>query len=266
MSTKTIGIISIKGGVGKTTATSNLAAALANQFNKKVLLVDANFTAPSVGIHFGLVNPDVTLHDVMTKNKKINEAIYNSGHGFDLILGKLNFKGKIDYLKLKNELSKIKGNYDYILLDSSPNLNDEMLATMLASNVLFVVTTPDYPTLSCTMHAIRIAKKKKTPIGGLVLNRVYNKDFELNVDEIESAVECPVLAIIPHDVDVLEALSKTMPAHSHAPKKEGTIEYSKLAAAICKEDYKDPRLLAKIKTFFNKSVPIQDKNRENFAK
>jgi MinD-like ATPase involved in chromosome partitioning or flagellar assembly len=45
---KIIGIISIKGGVGKTTAVSNLGAVLANEFGKKVLLVDANFTAPNL--------------------------------------------------------------------------------------------------------------------------------------------------------------------------------------------------------------------------
>jgi len=48
---KTIGIISIKGGVGKTTTVSALGAALANEFDKKVLLIDANFSAPNLALH-----------------------------------------------------------------------------------------------------------------------------------------------------------------------------------------------------------------------
>jgi len=266
MAAKTIGVISIKGGVGKTTATSNIAAALANQFNKKVLLVDGNFSAPNVGIHFGIVNPKLTLHEVLTKNQKISEAICDSGHGFDIIAGRLNYKGKVGYMKLKNELSKLKDKYDYIIIDSSPNLNDEMLATMMASSILFVVTTPDYPTLSCTMHAIRLAKKKKTPIAGLILNRVYDKDFELNIEEIEKTAESPVLAVIPHDIDVLEALSNTTPHHSYVPGADGAVEYNKLASMICKEKYDDPRFLSKLKGLFSKSETIQDKNRKKFEK
>ena len=53
----TIGVISIKGGVGKTTAVSNLGTVMANTFGKKVLLVDANFSAPNLGLHLGVVNP-----------------------------------------------------------------------------------------------------------------------------------------------------------------------------------------------------------------
>ena len=47
---KTIGVISIKGGVGKTTSAVNLGAALAD-IGKKVLIVDADFSSPSVGLH-----------------------------------------------------------------------------------------------------------------------------------------------------------------------------------------------------------------------
>ena len=45
---KVLGVISIKGGVGKTTLVSNLGASLANDFKKKVLLIDANFNAPNL--------------------------------------------------------------------------------------------------------------------------------------------------------------------------------------------------------------------------
>ncbi|MFH1290833.1 MAG: ParA family protein, partial [Nanoarchaeota archaeon] len=49
--TKTIGVIAIKGGVGKTTISAALATDLANHYGKKVLLVDANYSAPNLGLH-----------------------------------------------------------------------------------------------------------------------------------------------------------------------------------------------------------------------
>jgi septum site-determining protein MinD len=263
---RAIGIVSIKGGVGKTTAVSNLAAALANQFNKKVLVVDANFSAPNLGIHYGVLNPSVTIHDVLSGQNNIEEAVTSSGHGFDIIPGKLNFKGRIETLKLKEELNKIKGSYDFILIDSSPNLNHEMLATLMASDVIFAVTTPDFPTLSCTMHAVKVAKEKKTPIGGLLLNRVYGKKFELSIDDIEKATEVPVLAVIPHDVSVLEALSKNVPAHLHKNKRDVAIGYNKLAAMLCGKKYEDTRLLSKVTGFFNKDKKKEEVNRTMFGK
>ena len=60
---KVIGIISLKGGVGKTSSVANLGAAL-TEFGKKVLVVDANFSAPNLGLHLGLTNPEIKLHDV----------------------------------------------------------------------------------------------------------------------------------------------------------------------------------------------------------
>ena len=48
---KIYGIISIKGGVGKTTAVCNLGAVLAHEFGKRVLLVDANLSSPNLGLH-----------------------------------------------------------------------------------------------------------------------------------------------------------------------------------------------------------------------
>ncbi|MCH8872918.1 AAA family ATPase, partial [candidate division KSB1 bacterium] len=56
---KTIGILSIKGGVGKTSTVAALGAAIAG-FDKKVLLIDGNFSAPNLGLHLGIVNPKVT--------------------------------------------------------------------------------------------------------------------------------------------------------------------------------------------------------------
>ena len=253
---KIIGIISIKGGVGKTTVVSNLGATLANKFSKRVLLIDGNITAPNLGLHLGVTDCKHTLHDILYNQIAINDAIISSEHGFDLIASPLapvkKGKHKINPYKLHNRISQIRKDYDFILIDSSPNVNEEMLSTIIASDELIVVTSPDYPTLSCTMHAVKVAKERKTPITGLVLNKVREKKFELSVEDIEKSTGVPVLSVIRDDVKVLEALSKTTPATLFAPKKKFAAGYNDLASKITGYAVQEKGLATKVFNFFNK--------------
>ena len=104
--TRVIGIISIKGGVGKTSCVAQLGSALA-QFGKKVLLVDANFSAPNLGLHLGFVNPKSTLHDALQQKIGISKAIYSYNKNLHLIPGSL-INQKINPFHLKKHLNKIK--------------------------------------------------------------------------------------------------------------------------------------------------------------
>jgi len=255
-SAKVIGVISIKGGVGKTTVVSNLGAALAKEFGKKVLLVDANMSAPNLGLHLGILNSKYTLHDVLYNQVPIWNAIRKTEYGFDVVTSSLaprqEHKGRVNPYKLHNRISQVKKDYDFILIDSSPNLNDEMMATMIASDELLAVTSPDYPTLSCTLHAVKVAKEKKTPIAGLILNKVRNMGFELSAEDIESTTGVPVISVIDDDVRILEALSKTTPAVLSTPKKDFSVSYNHLAAQVAGERYEDPRFLSKLTAIFKR--------------
>ncbi|MEE9525011.1 MAG: AAA family ATPase [Candidatus Woesearchaeota archaeon] len=257
---KTIGVIAIKGGVGKTTTTTNLGAVFAREFNKKTLIVDANFSAPNLGLHLGFVNPETTLHDVLLNKAKMEDAIQEYEENLHIIPGALMGR-KVSPLLLKEKLEQVKDKYDVILLDSSPALNQEILATMIAADSLIVVTSPDYPTLSTTLHAVKIAKQKNTPIIGLVLNKVRNKRFELTLHDIEKAAETPILAILPDDVKMLEALAHTRHIAEHSPKRKIVHEYKHLAASLIGEDYIDKRFKRKIKRFFRTDVPKEEVNR-----
>jgi len=100
---KSIGIISIKGGVGKTTIASALAVDLANNYGKKVLLVDANFSAPNLGEHMDVLNPEKTIREVLAGQVGINSALEHR-YGVDVLAGSFkDYKG-ISVFKLKRKI------------------------------------------------------------------------------------------------------------------------------------------------------------------
>jgi len=255
---KSIGILSLKGGVGKTSVVSSLGKAISD-FGKKVLLVDANFSAPNLGMHLNIIDPGITLHHVLNRKANITQAIY-SLDDFDVIPSSIFNNFNINPLKLRDKISPLKRKYDFILIDSSPALNEETLSAMLASDDIFVITTPDYPTLSMTLKAVKLAKQRKTPVTGLILNKVFNKKFEISIEDIEKVTGVPVLAVIPHDVNFLKALSEFTPLTSYKPKSNSSEELKKLAATLVGEKYKPFRF----KKIFRVNPKRQEINRELF--
>jgi septum site-determining protein MinD len=266
-SAKIIGVISIKGGVGKTTTTVNLGSAL-SEMGKKVLIVDTNYSAPNLALHLGLVKPDAsTIHDVLIGKAPIEKAIYEYDGGFHFIPGALNpAAGKIDIFSLKKKLRDLRGNYDFILLDSSPTMNNELLSTIIASDSLIVVTSPDYPTLSCTIKAVKVAKQKNTPIDGIIINKERGKSFELKTEDIEELADVPVIAKVKDDIKVLEALSEATPSVILAPRSNSSIEFKKLAAAMIGQEYQDSNMFSKLFNFFHFKKDKHEINRLVMAK
>jgi septum site-determining protein MinD len=251
------GILSLKGGVGKTSSTVSLGSCLADA-GKKVLLVDCNFSAPNLGMHLNIVEPKKTIHHVLKKEANLEDSIHEMGN-FHVIPASIFKEPIINPLKLRDYLKSIRRKYDFIILDSSPALNDETLSVILAADKLLVVTTPDYPTLSTTLKAIKLAKTRGTPIVGLILNKVYNKKFELKLDEIERTVDVPIMAVIPYDIHFSKSLSSFKPYPSHKPNSKGSIEYQKLAKLLSGEKYEPKKLQKLLKKLTPKR---QDINRE----
>lgn len=250
---KVIGIIAIKGGVGKTTLAASLASDLVQSFGKKVLLIDANYSAPNLGLHMDIVKPDKTIHDVLSGRSRIWGAIHKK-HGVDVIPGSYVYHHEYPVLKLKDRLSKIKDEYDFVIIDSSPSLNEEVLSTMLASDNLFVVTTPDYPTLSCSLRAARLAKQRGKPISGIIVNKIRDPNYELSLGEIENALEVPVVARIPDDKTNVRALYSRVPTTVFSRNSRFSREVNRLASAISGNIEK--------KSMWSKLLPINFRREE----
>ena len=102
--TRIIAVVSGKGGVGKTTMVANIGVALA-KMGKNVIILDANLTTPSLGLHLGVPLYPITIHDVLKDQKNISDEIArNLFRG--LLAGiseednSLNF-GKLAFLRLE---------------------------------------------------------------------------------------------------------------------------------------------------------------------
>ena len=234
---KTIGIIAIKGGVGKTTVATSLATDLANHYDKKVLLVDANFSAPNLGLHMDILEPEKTIHHILDKKIHAKSAVIEK-FGVDVIPGDYVYNRELPVLKLKDKLASLKDSYDFIVLDSSPSLNDEVFSTILASDVLFVVTTPDYPTLSCTIKAAKLARQRGRPIAGIIINKIRDPRFELNIHDIEESLDIPVVARIPDDKHALRSLFTRIPLPIYKKNSPLSKEINRLNAALTRNKEK----------------------------
>ena len=258
---QTIGVVSLKGGVGKTSVVAALGGAL-SRLGKKVLLVDGNLSSPNLGLHLNIVDPETTLHDVLNRNAGMKEAIL-SLKGLDVVPSSIFNNTEVNPLKLKDHIKSVKRKYDMILIDSSPALNEETLGAMLASDKILVVTTADHVTMSTSLKAAKLAQQRGTPISGIVLNKVHKKDFELSFSDVEGTLDIPILAVIPYDVNVLRALAEMEPSTTYKPNSRGSEEFMKLAATLSGEKYKPNGFL----NFFKNMAPSrQEINRELFYK
>lgn len=228
---KVIGIIAVKGGVGKTTVSSSLAADLVNHFGKKVLLIDANYSAPNLGLHMDILEPERTIHDVLAGKMRMKNAIHKK-YGVDVVPGSYVYDKRLNVFKLKDKISMIRDHYDFIIIDSSPSLNEEVLSAMLASDSLFVVSTPDYPTLSCSFKAAKLAKQRGTPISGIILNKIRDPKYELKLEEIEEALNIPVVAKIPDDKSNVGALYMRIPTSVYNKRTKFSREINRLSSAL----------------------------------
>lgn len=227
--TNILSFVSIKGGVGKTTLALETAVSLSKNFDKKVLLVDANFSAPNIGLYLDLTN-DLTLHDALT-GTLLHNTIYEA-HGIDVVPASLYYHKEIDPFKLKQLLEKYKTRYDFIILDTSPNY-EELKPIIAASDKIFLITSPDYVTLQTTLKAAKIAKQQQTPIQGIIVNKIRSPKHEYNLKEIEDISEIPVLAKIHDHKKMAKSLSTKTPITILDETNTISKEIEKLSSAIC---------------------------------
>lgn len=235
--TRVIGVISGKGGVGKTTLVANLGAVLSQKFKKNVVIVDCNLTTSHLSLSLGMYYCPITINNILRDEKNIMEALYDHSSGMKIIPASLHLRELVgvDIAKINNYLKELKGKVDIIILDSSPGLDREAYATIRASEEIIFVTNPNILAVSdiikCKEAITEIGKK---PIG-VVVNMVNKKDYELTKKEVEILTEMPVIATIPQDKNIPKSLARKTPVVMLKPKSKASKEIIKLAGLVIGE-------------------------------
>ena len=247
--TRTIGIISGKGGVGKTTLVVNLGAVLASEYKKDVIVVDCNVTTSHLGMYLGMYYYPVSLNQVLSGDVIIDKAMYDySISGLRIIPASLSLddlKG-VEVSELKKHIKSLFGKADIILLDAAPGFGREAMATIRASDEVLLVMTPFVPPMMDVIKSYQLASQHGAKPLGVVMNMVGEGRHELTNYEVEQLVELPIISRIPRDKEVLRSLSAKMPVVDLNPKCSASREISRLAAYLVGEDYKSPGMFSRL--------------------
>jgi len=242
-----IGIISGKGGVGKTTVGLNLGAILAKHYKKNITLVDCNVTTSHLSLYLGMYYCPVTLNKVLRGEADIEDSLHQHFSGMKIIPASLSLSDLegIDITELRNNLKNIFHKNDIIFLDGSPGLGREAMATIKASDELLYVTNPYIPFIMDIIRCQEVANEIGIKPIGIVLNMVHKKKHEMTKHEIEELTKLPVISTIPFDTNIHKSLALKMPVALYKPKTEASKELYKLASYIIGEAYKQENALIK---------------------
>lgn len=253
---KIIAIANQKGGVGKTTTSVNLSAALAAK-GKKVLVIDTDPQGNTTS-GFGVEKNELenTIYELMLSECSIKECILNDViPGISIIPSNVNLAAtEIELIGvdrkefiLKREIEWVKDSYDYIMIDCPPSLNFLTINSMTTADSVLVPIQCEYYALeglSQLIHTINLVKERLNPDLEMegVLFTMYDSRTNLSVQVVENVKshlnEKIFSTVIPRNIRLAEAPSYGMPINIYDAKSAGAEAYLSLAEEIIngKED------------------------------
>ncbi len=253
MKPKIISVTNQKGGVGKTTTTINLGAALA-ELGKRVLIVDLDpqgNASTGLGIEveertfttYELLLDDVSLQDVVYKSDQENLFIVPATVDLSSADMELVSNEKRSFLlhdALRQPAMTDLG-FDFILIDCPPSLNLMTVNAMVASDSVLIPLQSEFfaleglSQLMLTIREVRNSANTSLRIEGVVLTMYdarNNLSQQVEQDARDNLGELVFKTIIPRNVRVSEAPSFAMPVITYDSASKGAVAYRALAKEL----------------------------------
>lgn len=261
---RVIAIANQKGGVGKTTTSTNLSASLA-ELGKKVLVVDIDPQGNATsGLGIDKNNLENTLYELFVGECELEECLISDAlENLSVLPSNVNLSGaeieligvdKREYI-LKKNLEKIRDNYDYIIIDCPPSLNILTVNALSAADSVLVPIQCEYYALeglSQLVYTINLVKKRLNPnltMEGVVFT-MYDARTNLSLEVVENVKnnlkQNIYKTIIPRNIKLAEAPSRGMPINIYDPKSAGAESYKFLAEEVINHNEEDSYVPQKI--------------------
>jgi septum site-determining protein MinD len=194
-------VASGKGGVGKTTAATNVAATL-EEDGYDVVVVDADLGMANLATMVN-VESDVTIHEVLAGDATVSDALTDAGNGVTVIPGDQTLEAfaDADPARLKTVTRTLRNTYDIVIVDTGAGISHETTVPLGLADGVVLVTTPDDVAVGDTVKTAELTDR----VGGDVLGAVVNRaQAETDAEGIAGRLEVPLLAVVPDDVPATE--------------------------------------------------------------